>query len=320
MKYENAVFSCIEYIEKNIKDDLTAEIIADEVGYSLYHFSRIFKGAMGMPLMEYVKERRLICASKEIFEGKKIIDVAIAYGYQTHSGFTKAFKKKFDFPPMLIHAMRLSCCMLNEKGGTAIMSDYSVESKNIFIKQSREFISPEGLYQELVESIKSRGLFNELGQVERAYHLAECAHQGETRKSGEPYIIHPLAVAIILAEMEADEEIIIAGLLHEVIEKDTNITLGQVAKEFSHEVASLVESVTVFNRGILCEGDSDQEKKVMLIKLADRLHNMRTIQYMEPEKMKVKAKETIEFFSPIANKLGISKIKIELDDLALKYL
>ena len=97
MKYENAIFACIEYIEKNIEEELTTDIIASEVGYSAYHFSRIVKDQMGMPLMEYVRERRLICASKEMFEGKKVIDVSIKYGFKTHSGFSKAFKKKFGF-------------------------------------------------------------------------------------------------------------------------------------------------------------------------------------------------------------------------------
>lgn len=109
MKYEEVIFKSLEYIENNIKEELTLEIISKEVGYSQFHFSRIFKDNMGMSLMDYVKERRLICSSKEIFNGKKIIDVSEEYGYKTHSGFSKAFKKKFGFTPTqhLIYAVSM---------------------------------------------------------------------------------------------------------------------------------------------------------------------------------------------------------------------
>lgn len=153
--------------------------------------------------------------------------------------------------------------------------------------------------------------------------MAAVAHQGEKRKSGEPYIIHPLCVATILAEMQAEESAIIGGLLHEVREKDTMISLKRVSQECSLEIANLIEDVTRLTQ-VKLEDLKDEMDKVnpnsLIIKLADRLHNMRTIKYMAPDKLKEKAKETIEFFSPIARKLGISKIKMELDDLALKYL
>ncbi len=314
MKYENAIFKCIDYIEKHIKEELTAEKIAKEVGYSVYHFSRIFKDEMGSSLMEYTKERRLVCASKELFQGKKIIDVAVEYGYQTHSGFTKAFKRKFDFTPTLIHAIRMSCELLNEGGG-----QYIVENSNVFIKQSVDFKQAEELYEELLMNIKSRGMTQSVNNIEKAYDMAKCAHQGEKRKSGEDYIIHPLNVAIILTEMEASEACIIAGLLHEVCEKDTLITLEEVMSEFSLEVARLIEGVEKFKKEDINDVD-ELGKEIILIKLADRLHNMRTIKYMEPERFKDKAKETIEIFSSIAVKLGVSKIKTELDDLSIKYL
>ena len=99
LKYKEAVFLCIQYIENNIKEELKAESIAKEMGYSVYHFSRIFKEEMGISLMEYVKDRRLLRAAEDIMSGKRILDVAIEYGYQTHSGFTKAFRKKYGFAP-----------------------------------------------------------------------------------------------------------------------------------------------------------------------------------------------------------------------------
>lgn len=315
------MFKCIEYIEKHIKEELTIQIIADEVGYSHFHFLRIFKEEMGMPVMEYVKERRLICAAKEIFEGKKVIEVALEYGYETHSGFTKAFKKKFGFPPTIIYAMSMSCDLLGERG-SAMMSR-EVENQNVFIKQTLDFTEPDVLYTSLLQTIESRGITCNLQKIEKAYKMACEGHQGECRKSGESYIIHPLCVANILAEMEAEESCIIGGLLHEMIEKNTRVSIEDINKAFSEDIVQMIKEVTRLNKVSLEELMSEMSKvdiNCILIKLADRLHNMRTIKYMESEKLKEKAKETIEFFSPIAAKLGVSKIKVELDDLALKYL
>lgn len=331
MKYENAIFICIEYIEENIKEYLTIETIAKKVGYSAYHFSRIFKMQMGTSLMEYVNERRLICASKEIFAGKKIIDVSIEYGYNTHSGFSKAFKKRFGFTPTLIHAIRMSFSLLNKKGGIDFLTDNSIkeigatelEESNLFVKPSLNFTSPDILYIDLVASIQKNHLFDDLTMVEKAYRLASNAHAGQYRRSGDPFIVHPICVATILAEMESDEESIIAGLLHDVLGEDTVITLPQIVAEFSDVIGKLVADVTQFTEITWDEKIKDVsilDSRVILIKLADRLHNMRTIKYIEPEKWKQKAKETIEIFSPMAARLGISKIKTELDDLSLMNL
>ena len=167
----------------------------------------------------------------------------------------------------------------------------------------------------------------------RSYQLARDAHKDQKRKSGEPYIIHPLCVAIILADLELDKESIVAGILHDVVE-DTVLTEEELAASFGKEVALLVDGVTKLTQlswsADKVETQAENLKKmflamakdirVILIKLADRLHNMRTLQYMKPEKQKEKARETIEIYAPLADRLGISKIKIELDDLALKYL
>ena len=169
--------------------------------------------------------------------------------------------------------------------------------------------------------------------IEKAYKVASEAHEGQKRKSGEPYIIHPLCVAIILADLELDKETIVAGLLHDAVE-DTWMTYEEVEKEFGSEVALLVDGVTKLGQlsysADKVEVQAENLRKmflamakdirVILIKLADRLHNMRTLQYMRPEKQQEKARETMDIYAPIAMRLGISKIKVELDDLSLKYL
>ena len=174
---------------------------------------------------------------------------------------------------------------------------------------------------------------DDLKLVEKAWHYATDAHSGQFRQSGEPYIIHPLCVAIILADLELDKETIIAGILHDVVE-DTIMTLGEVEKEFGAEVALLVDGVTKLTQlswsmdKVEIQAENlrkmflamAKDIRVILIKLADRLHNMRTLQYMKPEKQKEKARETMDIYAPIAHRLGISKIKVELDDLSLKYL
>ena len=196
-----------------------------------------------------------------------------------------------------------------------------------------DFTSPETLYDDLVKSIKKYHPSDDLSMIERAYHIAREAHKDQKRKSGEPYIIHPLCVAIILADLELDKESIIAGILHDVVE-DTVMTEEEIAQIFGKEVALLVDGVTKLTQlnwsADKVEMQAENLRKmflamakdirVILIKLADRLHNMRTLQYMRPEKQKEKARETIEIYAPLADRLGISKIKIELDDLSLKYL
>ena len=169
--------------------------------------------------------------------------------------------------------------------------------------------------------------------IEKAYRVAYDAHKGQARKSGEPYIIHPLCVGIILADLELDKESIAAGLLHDVVE-DTVMTEEELEREFGSEVALIVDGVTKLGQ-LNYSADKVEEQaenlrkmflamakdiRVILVKLADRLHNMRTLQYMSPAKQKEKARETMDIYAPIAQRLGISKVKVELDDLSLKYL
>lgn len=196
-----------------------------------------------------------------------------------------------------------------------------------------DFTSPEVLYEELVQCIKRYHPSDDLTMIKKAYQIAYDAHKDQKRKSGEPYIIHPLCVAIILADLEMDKETIAAGILHDVVE-DTVMSLDELKEEFGEEVALLVDGVTKLTQiswsmdkmEIQAENlrkmflAMAKDIRVIIIKLSDRLHNMRTLQYMRPEKQKDKARETMEIYAPIAHRLGISKIKIELDDLSLKYL
>ena len=197
----------------------------------------------------------------------------------------------------------------------------------------RDFTDPEALFERLKSEIRSYRSSTDLGIIRKAYDLAFEKHKDQKRKSGEPYIIHPLCVAIILAELELDKETIAAGILHDVVE-DTDTTLEEIRAEFGDEIALLVDGVTK-----LTQLNYDMDKvevqaenlrkmflamakdiRVIMIKLADRLHNMRTMQYQPMPKQLEKAHETMDIYAPLAQRLGISRIKIELDDLSLKII
>ena len=197
----------------------------------------------------------------------------------------------------------------------------------------KDFTSPEELYQELISSVMKYHPSDDLTMIEKAYRVAFEAHKDQKRKSGEPYIIHPLCVAIILADLELDKESIVAGLLHDVVE-DTIMTSEELKEQFGEEVELIVDGVTKLGQlnysADKVEVQAENLRKmflamakdirVILVKLADRLHNMRTAKYWSPAKQKEKARETMDIYAPIAQRLGISKIKVELDDLSLKYL
>ena len=190
----------------------------------------------------------------------------------------------------------------------------------------------EQLYLELIEKIKTYHPSSDFSMVEKAYKLAVDAHKDQKRKSGEPYIIHPLKVAYILAELELDMESIVAGILHDIIE-DTEYSYEDISNMFSEEIAALVDGVTKLGKLSYTTKEEVQAEnyrkmflamakdiRVILIKLADRLHNMRTLNYMKPEKQKEKAQETLDIYAPLAHRLGISKIRSEMEDLCFKYL
>lgn len=208
-----------------------------------------------------------------------------------------------------------------------------IEAVDASVKTMRDFTSPDELYSELIASVKKYHPSTDITLINKAYELAFDAHKEQKRKSGEPYIIHPLCVGIILADLELDKETIAAGLLHDVVE-DTIMTVEELKAEFGEEVALIVDGVTKLGR-LNYSADKVEEQaenlrkmflamakdiRVILVKLADRLHNMRTAKYWSLPKQKEKARETMDIYAPIAQRLGISKIKVELDDLSLKYL
>lgn len=206
-------------------------------------------------------------------------------------------------------------------------------TEEIILERPKDNTPPEELYKSLIETIASYHPSDDLSMIEKAYKVAKEQHKDQKRKSGEPYIIHPLCVAIILADLQMDKETIVGGLLHDVVE-DTGMTLSEVSEEFNPDVALLVDGVTKLTQLNLntdkVEMQAENLRKmfvsmakdirVIIIKLADRLHNLRTLEYQTPEKQREKARESLEIYSPLAERLGISKIKIEMDDLSLKYL
>lgn len=201
------------------------------------------------------------------------------------------------------------------------------------LSKPSDFTPPEVLYEQLKDTIRKYHPSSDISMIEKAYSIAEEAHREQKRKSGEPYIIHPLCVAITLAELELDKETIVAGILHDVVE-DTIMTIEEISAEFSDEIALLVDGVTKLTQLDLSQDKIEiqaenlrkmflamaKDIRVVLIKLADRLHNLRTLQYQPPHKQIEKARETMDIYAPIAHRLGISKIKIELDDLSMQYL
>ena len=226
------------------------------------------------------------------------------------------------------------------KGGIDVAGtlEYEQLNKNLEIvdghavKAPEDYQDPEELYRALVARVRKYHPSADISMIEKAYRIGREAHKDQVRKSGEPYIIHPLWVGIILADLEMDKETIVAGMLHDAVE-DTEMTLEDITREFGEEVALLVDGVTKLGQLSYAQDKLEvqaenlrkmflamaKDIRVIIIKLADRLHNMRTLEFMTPAKQQEKARETMDIYAPIAQRLGISKIKTELDDLSLKY-
>ncbi|MBR4890543.1 MAG: bifunctional (p)ppGpp synthetase/guanosine-3',5'-bis(diphosphate) 3'-pyrophosphohydrolase, partial [Clostridia bacterium] len=191
------------------------------------------------------------------------------------------------------------------------------------------------LYNDLREKIASIHSQDELAIIDKAFETANSFHQGQLRRSGEPYIIHPIAVANILVDLGMDYQSIVAALLHDVVE-DTDYTIEQLSEEFGEDVAILVDGVTKLGKVQLNSRETKEEQqaenvrkmllamskdiRVIIVKLADRLHNMRTLEFVDPQKQRDKALETLEIFAPISHRLGIRSVKEELEDRAIRFL
>ncbi len=193
-------------------------------------------------------------------------------------------------------------------------------------------MSSENEYKELREKVVKNFTEEEARIIDKAYNFAKEAHDGQLRYSGQPYIIHPVAVASILVDLCMDYQSVVAALLHDTVE-DTDVSLEHVKNEYGEDIAKLVDGVTKLGKVPLSTKEEEQAEnirkmllamsediRVIIIKLADRLHNMRTLEFMRPQKRRDKALETIEIYAPLAHRLGIRTIKEELEDLAISFL
>lgn len=196
----------------------------------------------------------------------------------------------------------------------------------------REFLSPEKMYEQLEKSVLEYNPTADIGRIRAAYECAVIAHSGQKRKEGSDYVTHTIAAAQICVEMGLDEDSIIAALLHDCIE-DTSLAYHDIEKQFGSTVADIVEGVTKLTRVQYTSKEDEQMEnmrkmlmamakdiRVILIKIADRLHNMRTMEFQTKEKQRTKSLETMEIYAPIAHRLGMQRVKWELEDLSLLYL
>ncbi|HKS71895.1 MAG TPA: HD domain-containing protein, partial [Terriglobales bacterium] len=186
-------------------------------------------------------------------------------------------------------------------------------------------------FRELMKTMRANRPSDDLSIIRKAYDYSQRVHSGQTRASGEPYLVHPLEVALVLAEMKMDPVAVAAGLLHDSVE-DTSVTIVDIRKEFGEQVAHIVEGVTKISAIDFATREEQQAEnlrkmmlamvddiRVVLIKLADRLHNMRTLEHLPPERQQKIARETLDIYAPIAHRLGMGKIRGELEDLGFRY-
>ena len=302
MESKEIINQVLAYVDSHLQETISVGQLARQAGYSEYHFLRLFKSCMNMTVMEYVNRRRLIKASEDILDGTKILDAAVSYGWQSHSGFTKAFKREFGFSPSLLKVMAYE---LNKLVGSAM--------NHVFLQAPRENATKEELLEIWKTTLQENKIALRESEVDQIYQCACCSYEGLTRYSGDEYVTHPLHVAIVLTELNAEPEVICAGMFCDVAKKG-RIPLEQLKEKLPSEVWNLVKETSAWELK-----NASAESSATLIKLAERLHNMRTVEYMEAEKQQEKARETIEFFLPLARRLENSKLMDELNDLSLKY-
>ncbi len=302
MGKKEIITESLGYIEKNLKRKINIEEVADYVGYSKFYFSRMFKQEMNISVMEYVKERKIICASESILQGTKILDVAIEYGWESHSGFIKAFKSYYGFSPSLLYAMNLEIIHL----GGSDMRSYT------FYEKTDEHMSKENLLELLRKKMTESKL--DITELETVYDFCQKLYANRKRYSGDEYITHLLNVSLLLVQMGAEENIVYAGMFCDAFRK-TDVSADDIKKYLPKNVGEIIVRL----RGYDIEKDGLEDEECAIIKMAERLHNMRTLEYMEESEKKRRAKETISIFMPVARKLKNEKIINELNSLSMKY-
>ena len=293
----------LQYIEEHLEEINTVAEIANAMGYSEFYFSRCFRNEMQTSVMEYVKKRRLIRASDAILKGDKIIDVALRFGWQTHGGFTKSFKQEFGFCPALLKAI----IMEFESLGGNVMS-------HVFYTKTEIHATKEQLFELLRKEIKNVGIRADWIELEQIYADARRVYSGLKRYSGDEYVTHPLNVAIILAQMNVDIDTIYAGLFWDSVEKGI-VNIDQLRDKLPEKTVAILERTVESDLN-----DARVEDEVLLVKLAGRLHNMRTLDFLNEEKRIQRAKETLEIILPLVKRINNPKLMDELNDLSMKYL
>lgn len=284
----------LKYIEEHLEESLNIKRLAEIAGYSEYHFIRMFKRYTNETVMEYVCRRRLIRACEDILLGMRIIDVAIKYGWQSHSAFSKSFNREFGFPPSLLKTMKLEIDCI----GDSYMN-------HIFLQTTKIGMSKEELLELLEETMDKNSIAFAPKKLSEVFKVACNAYKDKKRYSGEEYVTHPINVSILLAELGAEQDIILAGMFCDVSTKGNDANLEN---ELPYDIWNIVKRI-----------DNQESNEVILIKLAERLHNMRTIDYIDENKKVAKAKETIEIYMPLARKINNQKLIDELNNLAYKY-
>ena len=284
----------LKYIEEHLEESLNIKRLAELAGYSEYHFIRMFKRYTNETVMEYVCRRRLIRACEDILLGMRIIDVAIKYGWQSHSAFSKSFNREFGFPPSLLKTMKLEIDCI---GGSYM--------NHIFLQTTKIGMSKEELLELLEETMDKNSIAFAPKKLSEVFKVACNAYKDKKRYSGEEYVTHPINVSILLAELGAEQDIILAGMFCDVSTKGNDANLEN---ELPYDIWNIVKRI-----------DNQESNEVILIKLAERLHNMRTIDYIDENKKVAKAKETIEIYMPLARKINNQKLIDELNNLAYKY-
>lgn len=285
----------LQYIELHLEDDLSIKQLADVAGYSEYYFIRLFKTYTNQTVMEYICRRRLIRSCNDILSGMRLIDVAMKYGWKSHSAFSKSFNREIGFSPSLLRTMKTQLDCL---GGSYM--------NPIFLKATEVGAGKEKLFELLKDTVVQNAIEIDDRILNEVYLIACKAYEGKRRYSGEEYVTHPLNVAILLAELGAESDTVLAGLFCDVKTKGNSINLE---KELPANVWNIVNLL-----------EEEKIDEAIVIKLAERLHNMRTIDFIDDDSKKAKkVKETIEIYLPLARRINNQKLIDELNDLAMKY-